>query len=144
MKRALIILATILGGFALLLGIFEGGRQLQWWGEPDELRAIKREKVVDGRLLGLELIERDERGKYGIMKTDSSASVKLVFRSDDPARDRDRIIQFAKSDGWIYAGRPNTYDAWWAEKNINNIKLLLTIETEASSVIVRAMSNASY
>ena len=136
MKRALIILATILGGFALLLGIFEGGRQLQWWGEPDELRAIKREKVVDGLLLGLELIERDERGKYGIMKADSSASVKLVFRSDDPTRDRDRIIQFAKSDGWAQDNGLTGDDDWWGRKTSNDGRHQLAVSIVATKTTV--------
>ena len=144
MKRTLTILGTIIGGIILIFGIVEGGRQMQWWGEPDELRAIKRESIVDGRLLGLELIDRREGGKYGPMKKETTSSVTLAFKSGNPSKDRDRIIQFAKDDGWRYTGRANTYDSWWAQKDIGNIELLLTIEAESSSVVVRVANYADY
>lgn len=140
MKRALIILATILGGFALLLGIFEGGRQLQWWGEPDELRAIKREKVVDGRLLGLELIERRENGKNSLLTKTGSPSTMLVFKTSDPLATRNKIVQFAENDGWKHIDDPMSYGEWRARKSIHDMMLTLTIRTESSKISVGVTS----
>ena len=144
MKRTLTILGTIIGGIILIFGIVEGGRQMQWWGEPDELRAIKRESIVDGRLLGLELESRDENGRYNLLRKRLSPSVELVFKSDNPSRDYDRVIQFAKDDGWSQRDDVEGDNSWRARKYKGNDRLSLTVQIRESIIEVGVTSSAEY
>ena len=136
MKRTLIILGTILGGIILIFGIVEGGRQMQWLGEPDELRAIKRESIVDGQLLGMELERRDENGKYNLLSKRLSPSVTLVFKTDNPSEDFNRVVRFAKDNGWVKDEDLTRDESWWGRKITDDgFSLAVSIDISTESTV---------
>ena len=141
MKRLVIIVGAIIISIAFIAGIIELGRKAKLWGKPDELIAIRAESIVDSKLLGLGLERRDEHGSYTLFEK-RSPSVTLTFKSDDPPATKDKIVKFAEDDGWIYTDTAKTYDAWRAQKYVKDIKLILSIEAEKSSVEVWVSSSA--
>ncbi len=141
MKKAAIILAVTIAVIAAGVGGIELGRQAGWWGEPDELRAIKSESIVNDNPLGLTLISREESGKNNFLQKREWPAVTLIFKSNNPKETKQKIIEFAERDGWKYRDSAKSYDSWRANKNTDGKKLLLTIEAKQSSVNVRVLSN---
>ena len=102
MKKAAIILAVTIAVIAAGVGGIELGRQAGWWGEPDELRAIKSESIVNDNPLGLTLISREESGKNNFLQKREWPAVTLIFKSNNPKETKQKIIEFAERDGWKY------------------------------------------
>lgn len=73
---------VVIALFALLaiFGVYEIGRHNHLWGEPDELRVIKAEKMANSDLLGLEVINTIENGAGSMVSKTVSPSVSRTFR----------------------------------------------------------------
>ena len=144
MKKAAIILAVTIAVIAAGVGGIELGRQAGWWGEPDELRAIKSESIVNDNPLGLTLISREESGKNNFLQKHGWPAVTLTFKSGNPKETKQKIIEFAERDGWKYDDSISIDGMWWGRKKAvkpNTVAMSLLIESSKSSVIVRVSYN---
>ena len=140
-KRLIIMIVVGL----CLFGIWELGRQANRWGSPDALRAIKAEKIIDRRLLGMELDYTYERGRNGPMTKTVSPSIENVFKANDRNVDETikQIIEYAKSDGWVYDEEFSSQDTWSALKRVRkDITLDMYVKESANkgNIIIEVSS----
>ena len=121
--------AVLLVAVVALFGIYELGRQANKWGEPDELRIIKAEKMVKDDLLGLELVKTRVDGEGDLISKTVSPSISRSFRVDDGQAEsvRMQLIRLAEEDGWVHDSSIIS-DAWWGRKTVKDLELVITIE----------------
>ena len=132
-RRRQIIKRVIIAGIVLVavFGVYELGRQYHYWGEPDELRIMKSENIAKTDLLNLRLIESMQHGEGDLVKKTVSPSVTRTFQAtnNDVERTKEKIIQYAESDGWRHDPTLEVNDEWWGRKTVGRFELTLTIET---------------
>lgn len=129
--------SLLLVGLAILVSFagWETGRYLNLWGEPNELLAIKAEKVAKPDLLGLELASSKERGQGSLVGKTVSPSVQRVFKPKDGDVDATikQIVKLAEEDGWAYDKETSLGERWVARKKKYGFNLTLSISPRASN-----------
>ena len=112
-----------------IFGTYEAGRHNHLWGDPDELRAIKSEKLAGPDLLGLELIDTVEMGAGSLVSKTVSPSVSRTFRTPDGEVEntKKKIIELAEKDGWNKAKATDSTDSWRASKKVGGFTLSLVV-----------------
>ena len=117
-----------------IFGTYEAGRHNHLWGDPDELRAIKSEKLAGPDLLGLELIDTVEMGAGSLVSKTVSPSVSRTFDLGDRSYDevQSDIIDISQNNGWAYDPSMGGQNSWWARKTVNGHKLSLEIRKPIS------------
>ena len=128
-RKAITGAIILLVAVAAVFGAYEAGRHNHLWGEPDELRAIKSEKLAGPDLLGLELIDTVEMGAGSMVSKTVSSSVSRTFDLGDRSYDevQSDIIDISQNDGWTYDPRMGGQNSWWARKTVNGHKLSLEV-----------------
>ena len=108
-----------------IFGTYEAGRHNHLWGDPDELRAIKSEKLAGPDLLGLELIDTVDMGAGSLVSKTVSSSVSRTFRTPDGEVEntKKKVIELAEKDGWNKAKVPDSTDSWRARKKVGGFTL---------------------
>ena len=121
--------AVVLVAIVALFGIYELGRQANKWGEPDELRIIKAEKMVKDDLLGLELVKTRVDGEGDLISKTVSPSISRSFRVEDGQAEsvRMQLIRLAEEDGWVHDSSIIS-DAWLGRKTVKDFELVIAIE----------------
>lgn len=129
-RRIIISLAVIL----TVLGGYEIGRHNHLWGEPDELRVIKSEKMASSDLLGLEVINTIENGAGSMVSKTVSPSVSRTFRVKEGEIDatKQKIIELAEEDGWKHDTKLNHTDTWRGKKRVGKFDLFIAIRKSYS------------
>lgn len=122
--------AVVLVAIVALFGIYELGRQANKWGEPDELRIIKAEKMVKDDLLGLELVKTRVDGEGDLISKTVSPSISRSFRVEDGQAEsvRMQLIRLAEEDGWVHDSSIIS-DAWLGRKTVKSSDLTITIRS---------------
>lgn len=124
-----------------VFGVYEVGRHGGYWGEPDTLRMIKKEKLASKNLLGMELLSSEQDGEGHLVVKTVTPSVTREFKAANGNVDEtiESIVTYAEQDGWAYD--PSTYatqdDRWIWRKLKNDTRLVLYIEKRENSIIVR-------
>ena len=123
-KWGVIILVAIVA----LFGVYELGRYVNKWGDPDELRVIKAEKMVEDDLLGLELVETRISGQGSLISKTVSPNVERFFKVDEGDMDatQDKLIKLAEEDGWVHDPSIITR-AWIGRKTVKGLNLTISI-----------------
>lgn len=136
-RRRQIIKRVIIAGIVLVavFGVYELGRQYHYWGEPDELRIMKSENITKTDLLNLRLIESMQHGEGDLVKKTVSPSVTRTFQAtnNDVERTKEKIIQYAESDGWRHDPTLEVNDEWWGRKTVRGFHLTLIIRRHLSN-----------
>ena len=112
-----------------IFGAYETGRHNHLWGDPDELRVIKAEKLAGPDLLGLELIDTVEMGAGSLVSKTVSPSVSRTFRTPDGEVEntKKKVIELAEKDGWKKAKAPDSTDSWRASKKVGGFTLSIVV-----------------
>ena len=112
-----------------ILGTYEAGRHNHLWGDPDELRAIKSEKLAGPDLLGLELIDTVEMGAGSLVSKTVSPSVSRTFRTPDGEAEntKKKVIELAEKDGWDKVKASDNTDSWRASKKVDGFTLSIVV-----------------
>lgn len=130
-RRRQIIKRVIITSIVLVavFGVYELGRQYHYWGEPDELRAIKAESVASEKLLGLELLDSRQSGQGDLVSKTVSPSVTRTFRVDEYGLEstKERIIKYAEEEGWRHDPSYPDKNAWKAKMNTKDFNLTMII-----------------
>ena len=116
-----------------IFGTYEAGRHNHLWGDPDELRAIKSEKLAGPDLLGLELIDTVEMGAGSLVSKTVSPSVSRTFRTPDGEVEntKKKVIELAEKDGWNNDEGISDSKHWWARKNVGKHSLSIVINSSS-------------
>ena len=112
-----------------VFGAYETGRHNHLWGDPDELRAIKSEKLAGPNLLGLELIDTVEMGAGSMVSKTVSPSVSRTFRTPDGEVEntKKKVIELAEKDGWDKVKASDNTDSWRASKKVGGFTLSIVV-----------------
>lgn len=112
-----------------IFGTYEAGRHNHLWGDPDELRAIKSEKLAGPDLLGLELIDTVEMGAGSLVSKTVSPSVSRTFRTPDGEVEntKKKVIELAEKDGWNKVKASDNTDSWRASKKVGGFTLSIVV-----------------
>ena len=126
---AIILLVAV----AAVFGAYETGRHNHLWGDPDELRVIKAEKLAGPDLLGLELIDTVEMGAGSLVSKTVSPSVSRTFRTPDGEVEntKKKVIELAEKDGWNTDEGISDSKHWWARKNVGKHSLSIVINSSS-------------
>ena len=119
--KAMIVIVIVSAAFIA----YEAGRHANYWGEPNELRAIKAEKLASKDLLGLELVEALEYGKNSLFRKTTSPQIERTFYSLglSTAELQSKIVSYAEKDGWVKIEGHAPEGAWWASKDVKGLDL---------------------
>ena len=112
-----------------IFGTYEAGRHNHLWGDPDELRVIKAEKLAGPDLLGLELIDTVEMGAGSLVSKTVSPSVSRTFRTPDGEVEntKKKVIELAEKDGWNKVKASDNTDSWRASKKVGGFTLSIVV-----------------
>ena len=112
-----------------VFGAYETGRHNHLWGDPDELRVIKAEKLAGPDLLGLELIDTVEMGAGSLVSKTVSPSVSRTFRTPDGEVEntKKKVIELAEKDGWNKVKASDNTDSWRASKKVGGFTLSIVV-----------------
>lgn len=151
-RRRQIIKRVIIAGIVLVavFGVYELGRQYHYWGEPDTLRALKTEPITNKKLLGLELVRSEQKGQGEIAMIETPApSVTHEFRAqtDGVEATKQRIINYAESDGWVYDPTVYSQDEnnWlWRKQGKESPRMTLVVTTTKSTIVIEVTAYGSY
>lgn len=134
--------AVLLVAVVALFGIYELGRQANKWGEPDELRIIKAEKMVKDDLLGLELVKTRVDGEGDLISKTVSPSISRSFRVEDGQAEsvRMQLIRLAEEDGWVHDPRLELNNEWWGRKTVKGFELTIIIDIPSNESNVIGVS----
>ena len=112
-----------------VFGAYETGRHNHLWGDPDELRVIKAEKLAGPDLLGLELIDTVEMGAGSLVSKTVSPSVSRTFRTPDGEVEntKKKVIELAEKDGWNKVKASDNTDSWRASKKVGGFTLSVVV-----------------
>ena len=112
-----------------IFGTYEAGRHNHLWGDPDELRVIKAEKLAGPDLLGLELIDTVEMGAGSLVSKTVSPSVSRTFRTPDGEVEntKKKVIELAEKDGWDKVKASDNTDSWRASKKVDGFTLSIVV-----------------
>lgn len=129
---------TVVIAVIVVFGVYELGRHLSYWGNNDELRAIKSEKLVKDDLFGLELLEKNVNGEGALFTKTISPSVyrKFYLDGENYESTRDKIIQYAEADGWVHNTNINVENDWWGRKKVGRFDLALVIRVTPNRNLV--------
>lgn len=132
-RKAITGAIILLVAVAAVFGAYEAGRHNHLWGDPDELRAIKAEKLADPDLLGLELIDTVEMGAGSLVSKTVSPSVSRTFRTPDGEVEntKKKVIELAEKDGWNNDEGISDSKHWWARKNLGKHSLSIVINSSS-------------
>ena len=132
-RKAITSAIVLLVAVAAVFGAYESGRHNHLWGDPDELRAIKSEKLAGPDLLGLELIDTVEMGAGSLVSKTVSPSVSRTFRTPDGEVEntKKKIIELAEKDGWNNDEGISDSKHWWARKNVGKHSLSIVINSSS-------------
>ena len=132
-RKAITSAIVLLVAVAAVFGAYESGRHNHLWGDPDELRAIKSEKLAGPDLLGLELIDTVEMGAGSLVSKTVSPSVSRTFRTPDGEVEntKKKVIELAEKDGWNNDEGISDSKHWWARKNLGKHSLSIVINSSS-------------
>ncbi len=102
-RRNLVIVCVSLIIVALAgLAVWEHGRNQQWWGETDLLKALKASPLADEQLVGHQHIPTEQSEPVGFMGLRKADFYDIWYDpgTEDPVRVRDQIIALAQRDGF--------------------------------------------
>lgn len=130
---------TVVVAVIVVFGVYELGRHLSYWGNNDELRAIKSEKLVKDDLFGLKLLEEHTYGEGALFSKTISPSVYREFYLDGENYEptRDKIIQYAEADGWVHNPSIVGENDWWGRKKVGRFDLALVISVTPNRNLIR-------
>lgn len=139
-RVATIVVVTVVA----IMGVWELGRYYHKWGAPNELRAIKAEKITKMDVSGLTLVSSEVNGMGSFVSKIVSPSVERVFDIGSASRETavQRIIDLAEEDGWVYDPTLEVGDEWWGREQSRGFDLAITIRSDASnqrSILVRSV-----
>lgn len=143
-----VILASII--LVAVFGVYELGRQYHYWGEPNNLRALKAEPIANKKLLGLELVRSEQKGQGEIAMIETPApSVTHEFKAqtDGVEATKQRIVNYAEGDGWAYDPTiyPQDENKWlWRKQGKESPRMTLVVTTTKSTVIIEVTAYGSY
>ena len=128
-RKAITGAIILLVAVAAVFGAYEFGRHNHLWGDPDELRAIKSEKLAGPDLLGLELIDTVEMGAGSLVSKTVSPSVSRTFRTPDGEVEntKKKVIELAEKDGWNKVKASDNTDSWRASKKVGGFTLSIVV-----------------
>lgn len=114
-----------------LFAVYEIGRYAHLWGEPNELRAIKSEKLASEELLGLTLVESRQRGEGDLASKTVSPGIERTFKlTGESVKDlQARIIEYAKNEGWEEATGYVPEGSWEGRKSVKGFGLFISIKS---------------
>lgn len=144
MKKAAVTIVIAVAIIGVVIGGYFVGQHYKLWGEPASLRIMKKEPMASKELLGLELVEALETGKYSFPSKLVIPSIERMFATDAEAKEmKQRAIDAAVADGWEHDADYFDKSVWLARKQLEGYELVLTIQSIGSDlkVILSAYEN---
>lgn len=136
-KRSLIVGAVVLIVLAFAAyGVYEFGRNDQWWGETDAVRTLKADPMAATDLLGLELAHAEQPEPAGFLRKSNPPIINRWFslKNKDSEEVQRQTIELAEKHGWVNDASSSTDEYWNGTKRDYQGNIIsINIQSEKSN-----------
>jgi hypothetical protein len=115
-------------------GVWEYGRNNGWWGETNQMRALKADPLAAEQLVGLRRIWVQQTQPSGFLGKPGPQIHQGWYAPDSGSRtaSKDAVARYAESQGFTYDAVTSTGRYWngWKPTDRENVKMSVSIQID--------------